>query len=102
MSKQVILVTGGAGFVGANLCRRLVAANEEVHIFVRANTSRWRIKALTDKGIKASIAGELIDKKHGMLVREQGKDKKLEHPRVDPFWNAFYRALQQYKELEAE
>ncbi len=60
------------------------------------------VKVLENKGIKASIVGELIDKKHGMLVREHGQDKKLEHPGVDPFWNAFYTALKQYNELEVE
>lgn len=58
------------------------------------------VKVLENKGIRASIVGELIDKKHGMLVREHGQDKKLEHPGVDPFWNAFYTALRQYKKLE--
>lgn len=60
------------------------------------------VEVLERKGIKASIVGELIDKKHGMRVREHGQEMKLEHPKVDPFWKAFYTALKQYKELEAE
>lgn len=60
------------------------------------------VEVLKNKNIKASIVGELIDKKHGMLVREYGRDKKLEHPKVDPFWKAFYGALKQYKEMETE
>jgi hydrogenase expression/formation protein HypE len=55
------------------------------------------IKKLTAKGIKASIVGELVSKEKGMILVEKGKEKKLEHPIVDPFWNAFYGALGKYK-----
>lgn len=51
------------------------------------------LKAITDKGIKASIAGELTDATKGMVLIEKGKARKLEHPLVDPFWRAFYDAL---------
>jgi len=52
------------------------------------------IEALSRKGIAASVVGELINQCHGMILVEGGKERKLEHPRVDPFWNAFYSALQ--------
>ena len=38
-----ILVTGAAGFVGANLLRRLTATGAAVHAFVPARTDLWRI-----------------------------------------------------------
>jgi len=71
-------------------------------ITCREHKAQEVVEVLENRGIKAAIVGELIDKKHSMLVREHGRDKKLEHPRVDPFWNAFYTALKQYKELEIE
>jgi hypothetical protein len=40
--------------------------------------------------------GELLNPKYGMILVEEGKEKKLEHPLVDPFWAAFYRALEKY------
>ena len=49
MAKRVFLVTGAGGFVGANVCRRLVANGEEVHALVRASTSLWRIADIRDK-----------------------------------------------------
>ncbi|MFH1382895.1 MAG: AIR synthase family protein [Chloroflexota bacterium] len=52
------------------------------------------VAALTGKGIKASVVGELTPKEAGMVLVESGKEKKLEHPIVDPFWKAFYNALQ--------
>jgi hydrogenase expression/formation protein HypE len=51
------------------------------------------VKALARKGIKSSIVGELVDPKQGMILVEKGREKKLEHPVVDPFWQAFYSAL---------
>lgn len=51
------------------------------------------VKALSKKGIASSIVGELINPEHGMILVEKGKEKKLEHPVVDPFWKAFYSAL---------
>jgi hypothetical protein len=29
-----------------------------------------------------------------MVLIERGKEKRLEHPIVDPFWKAFYGALE--------
>ena len=51
------------------------------------------VKSLSRKGIKSSIVGELVNPKQGMILVEKGKEKKLEHPVVDPFWQAFYNAL---------
>jgi hydrogenase expression/formation protein HypE len=51
------------------------------------------VKALLSKKIPASIAGELTDPDHGIIVIEAGKEKPFKHPRVDPFWNAFYQTL---------
>lgn len=54
------------------------------------------VEALTAKGIKSSIVGELTHLEKGMVLVEQGKEKKLEHPIVDPFWRAFYDAIEKY------
>lgn len=59
------------------------------------------VDQLNQRGIKASVVGELIEKKYGINVIEDNKEKKIEHPRVDPFWNAFYNALKRYQEIEA-
>jgi len=54
-------------------------------------------KALSQKGIKSSIVGELTEPERGMVLLQGGKEEKLEHPIVDPFWKAFYSALEKYK-----
>jgi nucleoside-diphosphate-sugar epimerase len=43
--KRVIL-TGGSGFVGANLARRLIADGHELHLFLRPEYSGWRVKEI--------------------------------------------------------
>jgi hydrogenase expression/formation protein HypE len=55
------------------------------------------VRALTRKGIKSSVIGELTRPEKGMMLVEKGREKKLEHPIVDPFWRAFYGALEKYK-----
>ena len=51
------------------------------------------VDALHAKGIKSSIVGELTPARDGMIVIENGREKPFKHPRVDPFWKAFYNAL---------
>lgn len=38
-----VLLTGATGFVGANLCRRLLNDGHEVHCLVRSEYNNWRI-----------------------------------------------------------
>lgn len=55
------------------------------------------VAALAGKGIKSSIVGEMTEPEKGMILIEGSRRKKLEHPIVDPFWQAFYDALQHSK-----
>lgn len=51
------------------------------------------VQTLYHKGIKASIVGELTEPDKGMVLVEGGRERRLKHPIVDPFWKAFYGAL---------
>ncbi len=66
-------------------------------ISCRAQAADKVVNALTKKGIPSSIVGELTAKRSMVLI-ENGKEKQLLHPIVDPFWRAFYDAAQKYKE----
>ncbi len=70
-------------------------------ITCRAHKAEKVIEVLKEKGIRASIVGELVAPKYGMVLIEDKKEKRLEHPKVDPFWQAFYDALQDYKKTGA-
>lgn len=49
MESRRFLLTGASGFVGANLCRRLVARGEEVHVFLRSASRPWRLEGVLDQ-----------------------------------------------------
>ena len=63
-------------------------------ISCREHKAQEIVDALAEKGIKSSVAGQLTEAEKGMILVEAGEERKLEHPIVDPFWNAFYQALQ--------
>ena len=54
------------------------------------------VQALQKRGIPASQVGQLTPPEQGMVVSEGGVDRPLVHPRVDPFWRAFYEALKHH------
>lgn len=66
-------------------------------ITCREHKASQVVKALSEKGIKSSIVGELTNLDGGMILMNKGVEQKLEHPIVDPFWKAFYEALGRYK-----
>ena len=66
------LITGGAGFVGANLARRLIADGDRVQAVIRPGSDRWRLQGLeseleiSEVDLRDSAAiGELLDRIDG-------------------------------------
>ncbi len=51
------------------------------------------LNRLHDHGIAASICGEMTPPDEGIHVVEGGRRRELLHPGIDPFWEAFYKAL---------
>ena len=69
MKNQKVLVTGATGFVGANLIRRLVRKNYEIHIFTRTTSDKWRLINVLPKLNEHTI--DLLEKKKLMnLINE--------------------------------
>ena len=44
-----VLVTGGSGFVGANLTRRLLSDGHETHLILRPGYQPWRLNEIADE-----------------------------------------------------
>lgn len=53
------------------------------------------IGRLAAKGIAAARIGETLPEAEGITLIDGGRARRLEHPRVDPFWAAFGKALSQ-------
>jgi hydrogenase maturation factor len=51
------------------------------------------VSRLSEKGVAASVVGEVVPKEKGITYSEGGKAVTLEHPKVDPFWGAFDREM---------
>ncbi len=44
-----VFITGGSGFVGANLVRAEIAAGNEVHLLLRKEAQLWRLEDIADQ-----------------------------------------------------
>lgn len=66
---EKVLVTGATGFVGANLVRRLLKENYEVHILSRKSSNMWRLE-----GVKDLITDHKVDLKESVLLEKTVQD----------------------------
>ena len=62
-------------------------------ITCRPDKAEKVVKKLKENRIDSSVVGVVTEKVDGIIVVEKGAEKKLEHPRVDPFWGAFAREM---------
>lgn len=49
VAARTALVTGGGGFIGACIARRLVAEGADVHVLLRDQTPRWRLQDILER-----------------------------------------------------
>lgn len=61
LPRKSILITGGAGFIGANLIRELLRQNFNINLILKKSTDLWRIKEVLNK-VKIYHA-DLLNKK---------------------------------------
>lgn len=72
-----VLVTGAAGFVGANLVRRLVQDKHKVYILQKQNSDIWRLKDLRSK--IEFCKNSLLDKKGLFLLVKKIQPELIYH-----------------------
>lgn len=73
VSRSPVLVTGGGGFIGANLVRRLIRLGYDVHLIWKKTTNPWRLKNVSSNLEFHNVS--LLDKK--ALTRMVDKVKPL-------------------------
>ncbi|MEN9625899.1 MAG: hypothetical protein RL557_227 [archaeon] len=71
MHDKNILITGGAGFLASNLARKLLEENN-ITLFVKPNTDKYRIQDIIDHKNLTIIEGNLLDNE---LLQKIIKDK---------------------------
>ena len=85
-----VLLTGGTGFVGANLARRLLADGHDIHLLVRPEHCKWRVEEITD-----AVQFHTVD-----LASEDGVHKIVREVRPDwVFHLAVYGAYSDQQDL---
>ena len=69
-----VIVTGAAGFIGANLARRLLENGAQPHLFTAPGSARWRLEEISahapivevdladDEGLAAAVVGARADR----------------------------------------
>ena len=72
-----VLLTGGTGFVGSNLARRLLQDGHNVHLLVRPGFNSWRIEQIQDDLIAHEV--DLLDNDRVSIVVQQIKPDWVFH-----------------------
>ncbi|MEK6922610.1 MAG: GDP-mannose 4,6-dehydratase [Nanoarchaeota archaeon] len=92
LSGKKILITGGCGFLGSTLAKRLVATGGSVTLFIKPGKDLGNVREIKEK--ISIIKGSLLDK-NGVAKAVEGKDylfhfawqtdlkKSMENPQTD-------------------
>lgn len=55
-------------------------------IIVDKKEAQELVNTFNKKGILSSIVGEVVSKRKGLKIVSGGKERTLDHPKVDPYW----------------
>jgi len=74
---STILVTGGTGFVGSNLVRKLSLSKNKIHLLTRNSSNFWRIDDVEEKLDIHKV--DIFDKKKLEIVIKKINPKIVFH-----------------------
>lgn len=61
---------------------------------VRSDMAEEAVRLLMRRKIPASIVGRVVERDKGIRVKRRSGETPLRYPRVDPYWKAYWRAVQ--------
>ena len=73
---------------------RLCVGAGSMVMAVAAGQEEALINHLDDQSIPATVVGELTAKSEGTILIEDGKEESFEFDGQDPYWNAFFAAME--------
>lgn len=72
--------------------RRIVGAGSMI-MAVKSGLEQKLIDHLQENDIAATVIGECTGKSEGFTIAENGKEKPFQFEETDPYWGAFFKAL---------
>lgn len=84
-------------FTGIDIDPHKAISEGTLIITVRPHKTDELLKKLKSSSIEAAIIGDVIPKKEGIRLVEDGSERRLEYPEQDPFWPAFFRTIELLK-----
>ncbi len=73
---------------------RLCVGAGSMVMAVKAGQEETLVNHLNDQSIPAAVVGEMISKEEGNILVEDGKEESFEFDGNDPYWNAFFNAME--------
>jgi hydrogenase maturation factor len=62
---------------------------------VKRDKAGEAIRLLGEKGIRASVIGEVVQGSGVTIVKRGGAEEPVEQPKQDPFWPVFFKTLEE-------
>ncbi|MEL7833544.1 AIR synthase-related protein [Fodinibius sp. N2] len=73
---------------------RLCVGAGSMIMAVEEGKEEMLLNHLNEQSIPATVVGELTEKNEGMILIEEGKEASFEFDGNDPYWNAFFEAME--------
>lgn len=89
-----------AGEAGKQICEffeidfRLCVGAGSMIMAVKAGKEEQLVGSLKEQEIPAVVVGEMVPEENGNVLVEDGQERSFEFDGNDPYWNAFFKAME--------